>query len=79
MNFKRRGSWDDALFVIVLIVPAALSTARYFESERQMTQIAQAQRKTTEVVLDARPPAGLDRAPALALRASRYQPVSGED
>jgi hypothetical protein len=37
------------LFVIALLVPAIFATARYFESDRQMTQIAQAQSKPARV------------------------------
>jgi hypothetical protein len=43
MNLNRRSHKEDALFVIALLVPAIFATARYIESDRQMTQIAQAQ------------------------------------
>ncbi len=42
MNFNRRNRYEDVLFVIALLVPAVLSGARYIESDRQITQIAQA-------------------------------------
>ncbi|HEX4584395.1 MAG TPA: hypothetical protein VH183_06170 [Burkholderiaceae bacterium] len=77
MNFNRRGRWDDALFVIVLVVPAAVSTARYFESEREMTHIAQARHKATGVALATRSPAG--PAQALALHSSTHQSAFAQD
>ncbi len=43
MNFNRSGHRDDWLFVIALLLPAVFAGARYFESDRQMTQIAHAQ------------------------------------
>ena len=42
MKFNRRGYRDDLLFVIALLVPAIFAGARYLESDRQMTEIAQA-------------------------------------
>ena len=45
MNFNRPGCRDDWLFVIALVLPAAFAAARYFESDRQIAQIAQAQEK----------------------------------
>jgi hypothetical protein len=42
MNFNRRSHREDALFVIALVIPAIFAGARYLESDRQMTQIAQA-------------------------------------
>jgi hypothetical protein len=42
MKFNQR-HFDDWLFVICLLVPLVFATARYFESERTMDQIAQAQ------------------------------------
>jgi len=42
MNLNRRSRREDALFVIALLVPAIFATARYFESDREMTRIAQA-------------------------------------
>jgi hypothetical protein len=79
MNFNRRGHWDDALFVIMLVVPAAASIARYFESEREMARIVQAQHKAAAVALAVRPPAGPGQSRPLALHASTHQPVSAED
>ena len=49
MNFRRPGCMDDVLFVIALLVPAIFATARYFESDRQMTEIAQAQSQRAAV------------------------------
>ena len=60
MNFNRRSYREDLLFVIALLVPAVFAGARYFESEAQMTQIAQAQHKTAEVVSAAKAPTNLD-------------------
>ncbi|HWY72158.1 MAG TPA: hypothetical protein VNW98_00840 [Burkholderiaceae bacterium] len=60
MNFNRRSYREDLLFVIALLVPAVFAGARYFESEAQMTQIAQAQQKAAEVVNAARAPTNLD-------------------
>ena len=78
MHFTRH--CDDALFVIALVVPAAVSTARYFESERQMTQISQAQRATTEAAVDARSTITPERVRStLAMHANVHKPVSGQD
>ncbi|HEY4038788.1 MAG TPA: hypothetical protein VGM15_08200 [Burkholderiaceae bacterium] len=55
MNFKRPRHREDVLFVIALVIPAVLSAARYFQTERQMTQIARAQSASAQVALDARP------------------------
>ena len=49
MKFNRRGYRDDLLFVIALLVPAIFAGARYLESDRQMTEIAQAQVKSQSV------------------------------
>jgi hypothetical protein len=49
MKFNRRGYRDDLLFVIALLVPAIFAGARYLESDRQMTEIAQAQVKRQSV------------------------------
>jgi hypothetical protein len=43
MNLNRRSHREDALFVIALLVPAIFATARYVQSDREMTRIAQAQ------------------------------------
>jgi hypothetical protein len=43
MNFNRSGHRDNLLFVILLLLPVIFAGARYFESERHMDQIAQAQ------------------------------------
>jgi uncharacterized protein YfaQ (DUF2300 family) len=42
MRFNRSGHRDDLLFVIALLLPAIFAGARYFQSDREMTQIAQA-------------------------------------
>jgi hypothetical protein len=49
MNFNRSGHRDNFLFVIALLLPAVVAGARYFESDRQMTQIAQAQAERQSV------------------------------
>jgi Flp pilus assembly protein TadG len=50
MNLTRRSHKEDALFVIALLVPAIFAGARYVESDRQITQIAQAQARTAVAV-----------------------------
>jgi len=45
MNFYRPGCRDDWLFVIALALPTVVAGARYFESNRQMIEIAQAQER----------------------------------
>jgi hypothetical protein len=57
MNFNRRSHMEDALFVIALLVPAIFSGARYVESDRQMTQIAQARSHVAPVALEGKAPA----------------------
>jgi hypothetical protein len=52
MNMNRRSRTEDALFVIALLVPAIFAGARYVESDRQMTQIAQAQTREASVALE---------------------------
>ena len=49
MNFSRRSRFEDLLFVVALLVPAVLSGARFVETDREMTQIAQAAAKSTEL------------------------------
>ena len=49
MKFNRHSRFEDVLFVLALLVPAVLSGARYLESDREMTQIAQAAAKSTEL------------------------------
>jgi hypothetical protein len=58
MNFNRRSYREDVLFVIALLVPAVFAGARYFESDAQMTQIAQAQHQTAEAASAAQAPTG---------------------
>lgn len=43
MNMNRRSRREDALFVIALLVPAIFAGARYHDSSREMTLIAQHQ------------------------------------
>lgn len=43
MNLKSPSRRDDFLFVIALLLPAVFAGVRYFESNREMVQIAQAQ------------------------------------
>jgi len=50
MKYKYSSRRDDLLFVVALLVPAIFAGARYFESDRQMTQIVQAQGKKESVV-----------------------------
>jgi hypothetical protein len=57
MNLNRRSHKEDALFVIALLVPAIFAGARYLESERQITQIAQAQTRAASVALESHKPA----------------------
>jgi len=57
MNLNRRSYREDALFVIALLVPAIFATARYVQSDREMTQIAQAQ--AAPVVAQSHAPAPL--------------------
>ncbi len=57
MNLNRRTHREDALFVIALLVPAIFATARYLQSDREMTQIAQAQ--ASSVVVQGNAPAPL--------------------
>jgi len=49
MKYKHSSHRDDLLFVIALLLPAIFAGARYFESDRQMTEIAQAQAKRESV------------------------------
>jgi len=53
MKFNRHSRFEDVLFVLALLVPAVLSGARYLESDREMTQIAQAAAKSTNVATQA--------------------------
>jgi hypothetical protein len=41
MNMNRQSRREDVLFVIALLVPAIFAGARYQESSREMTLIAQ--------------------------------------
>ena len=43
MNMNRQSRCEDILFVIALLVPAIFAGARYQESNREMTLIAQHQ------------------------------------
>jgi hypothetical protein len=56
MNFKRRSHLDDVLFVITMLVPAVFAGARYVETDRQITQIAQAQSHPASVAANTRAP-----------------------
>jgi len=56
MSFKRAGHSDDLLFLIALLVPAVFAYARYFESDRQMEQIARARSQSALVAVNARHP-----------------------
>ena len=49
MKYKHSSHRDDLLFVVALLVPAIFAGARYFESDRQMTQIVQARDKRESV------------------------------
>jgi len=59
MNINRRSHFEDALFVIALLVPAFFAGARYADSDRQMTQIAQARSQTSSVAFESHAPAPL--------------------
>jgi len=52
MNFNRPGHRDDVLFVIAILVTAVFTGARYFESDRQMDQIARAHSQAVSVAVD---------------------------
>jgi len=54
MNIKRPGRKDTAWFVIALLLPAAFAGADYLESDREMTQIAQAQARRAAVAENGR-------------------------
>jgi len=56
MNFNRRSHLDDVLFVITILVPAIVAGTRYVETDRQITQIAQAQSHSAPVAADTRAP-----------------------
>ena len=42
MNISRRSHREDIIFLIALLVPAIFAGARYVQSDREMTMIAQA-------------------------------------
>ncbi|MBV8208866.1 MAG: hypothetical protein JO133_02275 [Burkholderiaceae bacterium] len=42
MNMTRRSHREDAIFLLALLVPAFFAGARYVQSDREMTLIAQA-------------------------------------
>jgi len=42
-NPNRRLSVDDALFLMVLVIPAIVATSCYLDSEREMTALARSQ------------------------------------
>jgi hypothetical protein len=79
MNFNRPGKSDDLLFVIALLLPAVFAGARYFESDRQMNQIAQA-RSRGAVAVDSNARSQLrlahDENRAAELRRNDYRPRS---
>jgi hypothetical protein len=52
MNFNRMGHSDDWLFVLALLVPAVFAGVRYFESDRQITEIARAGSNGALVAVD---------------------------
>jgi hypothetical protein len=52
MNFDRPGHRDDVLFVIAILVTAVVTGARYFESDRQMDQIARAHAQAVSVAVE---------------------------
>jgi uncharacterized membrane protein affecting hemolysin expression len=59
MKFDRFSHKDDALFVMALLLPALIAGARFFKSEHEMDQIAQARQHATMLAGDHRPPADL--------------------
>jgi hypothetical protein len=74
MNFKRNSHREDVLFILALVIPAVMSTTRYFETERQMTQIARAQSGNTEVALQARPAPSSNVVRSIVALNTRAQP-----
>jgi hypothetical protein len=52
MNFNRPGHRDDVLFVIAILVTAVVTGARYFESDRQMDQIARAHAQAVSIAVE---------------------------
>jgi hypothetical protein len=59
MRFDRFGHRDDVLFVIAILLPVLMAGARFFESERDLDQIARARPQSTMVAADRRPQADL--------------------
>ncbi len=47
----RRTSFDDKLFLVLLILPAVFAGARYLESKTEMDQIAALQNKQPAVMV----------------------------
>jgi hypothetical protein len=62
MNFHRRSHVEDALFVIALLVPAVFGGARYLETDRETTVIAQAHTPAPSVAAAATAPVPHDSA-----------------
>jgi hypothetical protein len=56
MNISR-SRIEDVLFVFALMIPALIAGARFVETDRQIEQIAQAQRPAAIVVVDSVSPA----------------------
>jgi len=51
MKFNRNGHRDDTWFVIALLLTTIFTGAFYFDSERQMDQIALARHRDTQVAV----------------------------
>ena len=52
-NPKHRSLIDDTLCVLTLVVPLAFVTARYVDSEREMTALAKLQQAHTTALAEA--------------------------
>ena len=50
MNTTRHSRREDIIFLIALLVPAMFAGARYVQSDREMTLIAQASQAQVQVV-----------------------------
>jgi hypothetical protein len=55
MNFDRRSSLEDLLFLMVLLLPPVSAGACYIESDRQFAHMSQARSEAASVAARARP------------------------
>jgi hypothetical protein len=81
VDFNRRWHCEDALFMVALAVPPAVSTVRTFDSERQIAQIARAAGTPSVVALNVPPASTLEQRvqATLALHASLRKPALERD